>query len=59
MNQDAANRLRPGDEVFWDDPDGGACSRVLKIHAIKIVGDVASIMEVDGSVIEVYLRELR
>jgi hypothetical protein len=54
-----AKKLQPGDEVFWNDPDDGACSRVYKIQTIEINGNVVTIMEPDGSVLECYARELR
>jgi hypothetical protein len=52
-------KLHPGDQVFWEDPDGGACSRVLRIQTIKVVGNVATIMELDGSILECYAKELK
>lgn len=52
-------KLHQGDEVYWEDPDEGRCSRVLKIQTINVSGNVVSIMEPDGSVVECYARELR
>lgn len=54
-----AKKLHTGDEVYWNDPDDGACSRVLKIQTISVVGNVVSIEEPDGSVVECYARELK
>lgn len=52
-------KLHSGDEVFWNDPDEGLCSRMLKIHSIEFVPpNVFKIEEVDGSCVEVYAREL-
>jgi hypothetical protein len=52
-------KLHSGDEVFWNDPDEGTCSRMLKIHSIEFVPpNVVKIEEVDGSVVECYAREL-
>jgi hypothetical protein len=52
-------KLHKGDEVFWNDPDEGACSRMLKIHSIEVIPpNVVKIEEVDGSYVEVYAREL-
>ena len=52
-------QLHKGDEVFWNDPDEGACSRTLKIHSIEFFPpNLVRIMEVDGSVVECYAREL-
>lgn len=59
MRIDKAKKLRPGDEVFWNDPDEGLCSRTLKIHSIEFVPpNVFKIEEVDGSYVEVYAKEL-
>lgn len=53
-----AKKLRPGDQVFWNDPDEGACSRVLTIRAVEVCGNVVCIMEPNGSEVECYAREL-
>jgi hypothetical protein len=53
-----AKKLRPGDEVFWNDPDDGACSRVYVIQTIEVNGNVVTIMEPNGSTLECYAREL-
>lgn len=59
MRIETIKKLKPGDEVFWNDPDEGTCSRMLKIHSIKIVPpNVVHIEEVDGSYVEVFAREL-
>jgi hypothetical protein len=51
--------LEPGDEVKWNDPDEGRCSRILKVKSVEFLGESAiSIMEEDGSVVECYAREL-
>lgn len=58
MTKKQVKELHSGDEVFWNDPDNGTCSRVLKIHSIEVHGDVAVIQEVDGSVVECFIKEL-
>lgn len=63
MTFEEAKKLQPGDEVFWNDPDEGACSRYLQIQTIDVHPDngdltVVYIMEVDGSVVECFAREL-
>lgn len=59
MHVAKAKKLHQGDQVFWSDPDNGTCSRILTIQTITVVGDVITIMEPDGSVVEAYARELR
>jgi hypothetical protein len=51
-------KLHRGDEVYWNDPDEGTCSRTLKILAIEVTGNVVCITEKDGSMVECYAREL-
>jgi len=51
--------LHPGDEVTWNDPDGGACSRIGTLLSIRYFGDdSASITFTDGWCSEVLLNEL-
>ena len=52
-------KLHKGDEVYWNDPDEGTCSRMLHILSIKFTPpNVVYIEESDGSVVECYAREL-
>lgn len=55
-----ANNLKPGDEVFWNDPDAGECSRKIVIASIKrrVLG-VYSIVDESGDHIDCYARELK
>lgn len=53
-----AKKLNSGDQVYWQDPDDGACSRMLTIQGIEVNGNVVSIEEPDGSVVECFAREL-
>lgn len=53
--------LHRGDEVWWEDPDNGACSRhykILEIEVIDIEEEVVSIRDEDGSVLECFASEL-
>lgn len=56
--------LHAGDEVFWNDPDEGACSRTLKISYITYHGEIGDadciiqITERDGSLVECFAKEL-
>jgi hypothetical protein len=52
------SQLRNGDEVRWTDPDDGVCSRILKIHSISVNGDVVTICDVDGNVLQCFAHEL-
>lgn len=58
MDGQSVKFLMPGDEVYWVDPDEDKCSRYLTIRNIKINGEVVSIEEVDGSVVECFAHEL-
>ena len=48
--------LRPGDEVFWSDPDDGKCSG----HGIfaKYINDEAAVIKKDDVEIEIFVKEL-
>jgi len=50
--------LHNGDEVYWNDPDDGRCSRILKVSSIVYKGDFVSIEEQSGAVVECFLSEL-
>lgn len=68
MTLDQVRQIQPGDQVFWNDPDEGTCSRVLTVQTIEINVDseddgedmdiIVSIMEPGGSVVECYAHEL-
>jgi hypothetical protein len=52
-------KLHKGDEVYWNDPDAGECSGIVKIKSITFVPpNVVQIEEDDGSYLECYAREL-
>lgn len=61
MRINDVRKLHTGDQVFWNDPDDGACSRVYQIQTIEVDPQtgVVVIQEPDGSVLECYARELR
>jgi len=50
--------LGHGDRVYWNDPDGGKCSRSYDIASIEVVGDLVKIVDVDGSELECLIKEL-
>lgn len=52
------HQLRPGDQVRWNDPDDGACSRILTIGSIEVRGNVVTITEPNGALVEAFAREL-
>lgn len=59
MTMEQVMKLRSGDEVFWTDPDRGACSRTYKIATIQVHDDaVVSIVDVDGASLECFAHEL-
>ena len=51
-------KLQPGDEVFWNDPDDGICSRYYTIQHIELNGNIVCITDVDGSSLEAFAHEL-
>ena len=56
---DWRRHLHTGDEVTWNDPDEGRCSRTGIICEIRYIGnDVAAITFTDGWQSEVPLSEL-
>ena len=59
MNDEEVKRLREGDEVFWMDPDAGACSRRITIRNIEVSGEIVRIEGDDDSVVEAIAHELR
>jgi hypothetical protein len=52
-------KLKSGDEVYWEDPDVGTCSRHIRIQKIKIKGDMAQITGRNGDYLECFLKELK
>jgi hypothetical protein len=50
--------LAARDEVFWDDPDEGLCSRSIQIQSIEFHGDMVRITDVSGDELECYASEL-
>ena len=59
MTVAAAKELHSGDQVFWNDPDGGLCSRYYTIESIELFDDeMVRIYDVDGDVLECFAREL-
>jgi len=58
---DWRRQLHSGDEITWNDPDAGACSRsgtILEIEYDQEGEDVAKITFTDGEYLEVLLEEL-
>ena len=50
--------LHSGDEVKWNDPDNGLCSRTGIIQSIEYDDNVAKIVWVGGDYLECYVSEL-
>jgi hypothetical protein len=55
---DVAPLLKAGDRVFWNDPDGGSCSRELVVKHAEMKSDFVRIEDEDGSVVECPVEEL-
>jgi hypothetical protein len=60
MKTKDVKKLGNGDEVYWDDPDNGACSRYITIQTITIEegSDIVSIYGKDGDHLECFAHEL-
>ena len=67
MTVSQVRALQPGDEVKWNDPDRGLCSRVIKIFAVEVCSDgendneddvIIKICDTDGDYVEVFAHEL-
>lgn len=58
MTKEQIKNLHQGDQVYWEDPDGGIGSRVYQILTIEMRGEVVRITEPDGSVLECFPDEL-
>ena len=51
-------KLKAGDEVFWNDPDGGICSRYVRVMEVEFVGDILCLTDNDGITLECFPYEL-
>jgi hypothetical protein len=58
MLREEAYQITPADRIYWHDPDNETCSRFLNIKSIEFDWNIATIEEIDGSVIECYVDEL-
>ena len=64
MTLKEVQQLRPGDEVYWRDPDGGKCSRHYTIQQISLMPGntdndvIVSITDVDGDTLDCFSYEL-
>jgi hypothetical protein len=58
MTLDDVKQLVNGDDVFWNDPDDGACSRVVTIGTLTVNGEVVCIRAKDGDYLECFAHEL-
>lgn len=65
MTRDEVLSLNPHDQVYWNDPDDGSCSRFYYIVTIDHSGPhdddddpIVKILDEDGSCLECYASEL-
>ena len=60
MKIEKLKKLHNGDQVYWDDPDNGNCSRHITIQNIEIEegSDIVSIYGVDGDYLQCFAYEL-
>jgi len=59
MTLDEILGCNAGTEVWWEDPDGGLCSRHVTIARVDYgpAEDTVTITEADGSVLEAHPEE--
>ena len=59
MTRKQARNLHEGDQVKWNDPDNGICSRLFTILSLRWTGpDTLLITDVSGDESEVFISEL-
>lgn len=65
MTIEQVKQLHSGDQVFWNDPDNGLCSRHFCISSVCIRppvldrdDDIITIVDKDGSALECFASEL-
>jgi hypothetical protein len=58
MKLSEVKKLKQGDEVFWNDPDEGTCSRAMVIMEIVVNGDIVEITDCSGNYLECLAKEL-
>lgn len=59
MTLEQTKLLRPGDKVYWNDPDDGICSRMYFIMFVSVHEDgVVLITDINGSSLECFAEEL-
>jgi len=58
MTVKEAQALIPGDQVYFIDPDDGTLLAILTLRAIQIDGEMATIMDTNGDVLECLTCEL-
>ena len=56
LEPDESCSFKVGDEVFWEDPDNGACSGFYTIR--RITGEIFFITNLAGSEVEVFAHEI-
>lgn len=58
MKMKQVKQLHSGDEVTWNDPDNGTCSKTMIISSIATKGDVVFIFDTKGYYLECLAKEL-
>lgn len=59
MTNEEVRKLQPGDEVYWNDPDEGNCSRWYTIQTIVLHGgEIVRITDRMGNSLECFSEEL-
>lgn len=48
MSIEEVKKLREGDTVYWNDPDDGACSRMITVQTVAVQLDTVFITGKDG-----------
>jgi hypothetical protein len=60
MNIKDVRKLRKDDEVYWNDPDNGLCSKTIKIATVEVRLPCYTVIITgdDGSYLECFASEL-
>jgi hypothetical protein len=61
MTREQVDALQTDDQVYWNDPDGGLCSRIVAIQEIRWIDDEHDAVRIntkEGDCLEAFITEL-
>ena len=58
MTKNQLKNLHHGDEITWNDPDGGECSITDRISRIEFHGEIVGIHWLNGDYTEAFPSEI-